>query len=44
MRLNLGLGHTAKSGMNTRVSAFYDGLGTGAFESYGIDLSLDLQF
>jgi hypothetical protein len=43
-RLNLGFGHTGSSGMNTRVSAFYDGLGTETFESYGIDVVFDLQF
>ena len=43
-RLNFGLSHTARSGMNTRISAHYDGLGAQAFKSYGIELSLDLQF
>ena len=43
-RLELGISRHAKSGLSTRVSGFYDGLGAEDYEAYGLDLLLELNF
>ena len=43
-RVDLGLSHTAASGLRTTARAFYDGIGANNFESAGMELLLEYEF
>ena len=43
-RIDLGASHTFVNGMNISAGTFYDGIGMDDYESYGVDLSIEMRF
>jgi hypothetical protein len=43
-RITLGVSHTLPNGVVLSAGSFYDGIGLNDYESYGLDLGVEMQF